>query len=91
MINTRSNERQTHCDIYALIHTQILDRDQTLVMILGNYDIELSLSGIHEHGVARPRAAGIDAFRLRLLNRGLDDRLIFAAKHAMLTGVRKIG
>ena len=88
VIHARSDERQSDRDVDAFIHAQILYGDQPLIVILGYHNIEPSLPGMHEHGVARPGSAGLDAFGLRLLNCWLDDRLIFGAKETVLARVR---
>src|SRR5215207_5881809 len=88
VIHARADERQTDRDVDALIHPQILDRDESLVVILRHHDIEASLPGVHEHGVAGPGSTGLDALRLRLLDRRTEDLLIFGAEETMLARVR---
>src|SRR3546814_14620043 len=49
--------------VHALFHAQVLDRYQTLVVILGDHNVELAFAGPHENRVARPWAADIQAQR----------------------------
>src|SRR5215213_11509588 len=88
VIHARSDERQTHRDVNSLVYAQILDRNQPLIMILSDHDIELTFPGVHKYGVAGPRPTDLNAFRLRLLNCRFDNRLIFGAKETVLAGVR---
>ena len=66
MVDARPDEGQAYCDVDSLIHAQILDGDQPLIVILGYHNIEAPLPGVHEYSVARPGTTRFNAFPLCL-------------------------
>ena len=74
VIDAGAQEGQADGDVHPLLDAEILDRDQTLVVILGDDDVEFALARPHEDRVAGPGPAGIDPLAPRRLDRRAGSR-----------------
>src|SRR5574339_835529 len=88
VIDAGADKGQSNGDIHAFVYAQVLDRDQALIVILGNHNIETSLAGVHEDSIARPGSAYIYPFGLGLSDCGTDDFLVFRPKESVLASMR---
>src|ERR1700682_3290779 len=87
VVNARAYEWQPHGHIYPAFHSEVFDGYQPLIVILGDNNVKVTAAGAHENGIAWPWAAGVDAFLARRCNRWRDHVKVFAAKHAILSGM----
>jgi hypothetical protein len=88
VVRTRTDEREAERDVHALFQAEIFDGNQTLVVILSHDDVEAAIPGLHEHGVARPWAACVNALGSRSFERRADDPDFFVAEKAPFPGMR---
>ena len=56
VINARPHERQTDSDINAAFKTEVLEWNESLVVVLGDDDVEMALTCTQEHRVRWPWA-----------------------------------
>src|SRR5215813_9908412 len=88
VIDRRTDDRQPERDVDGSTEREQLDRNQPLVVITGDDDVELAARGADEHGVAGPRPGDVDAASPCGFDRGTEDAFVFSADHAVLAGVR---
>ena len=94
MIRAGPHQRQAQGHVDALLHAQVLHRNQPLVVGHRHDRIELAdvprrrVARAHEHRVRRERSVGIDAQRPRLRDRRRDVLDLLGAEQAALAGVR---
>src|SRR6476620_5887202 len=60
VIDRRPHERQTQGDIDRMAECNQLHRNQSLVVITADHDIELAATGSHEEGVGRKWSRYVD-------------------------------
>ena len=58
-----------------------------MVVVLRHHNVVAAAPRVHENGVARVRATGVDAFGAGKGNSGCDDVDVFAAKQTAFAGV----
>ena len=88
VIDRRPHDRQTERDVHGLAERDELHRNQPLIVIAGDDDVELAADGAHENRVARKGARDVDAVRAAGGNRGPDDAILFLAEQPVLARVR---
>ena len=71
-----------------MLQPQVLDRNQALVVVHRDHDIELARAGAHEDGIGRMRSTDIEPFGPRLLHRRCDLLDFLAAEQAALARMR---
>lgn len=54
VVDRGADKRQADGDVNAVIHPEIFHRDQALVVILGDHNVELPAPGAHKNGIAGP-------------------------------------
>ncbi len=93
MVRAGAHEGQAQGDVDAILNAQVLDGDQSLVVVHRHDSIELggmvrAAARTHEHRVRRERALGIDAGGTGRLHRRSDDVCLLRAEQAPLPGMR---
>ena len=93
MIGTGSYQRQAQRHVHALVHAQVLDRNQALVVVHRHHHIELACAlrgaaGPHEHGVRRQRPRHVKALGARCSHRWRNHLDFLPAKQPSLAGMR---
>jgi len=85
MIDGAAVERQADSDVYRSVEGDELDGCVTLIVILGDHQIEFPMMGTGKHRVARQRADNVYAFGLCGYDGGCHLFVIFSSKHAAFT------
>ena len=85
VVRAGAHEGQAQRHVDALLHAQVLHRDQPLVMGHGHHQVKFAgmvgrVTGTHEDGVWRKRALRIDAFLTGRCNGRRDGGDLFIAK-----------
>src|SRR5690606_2115412 len=88
VVHTGPDEGQAHRYIDALIHAQVLDRNQALVVVLRHYDVEFAPARTHEYRVAGPGTAGVYAFVPGLFDGRRNHLDLFLSEPSFFPGVR---
>ena len=83
-----ADERQAQRDVHALLQPEILHRDQSLIVVLGNDNIEPTFTCLHEDRIARIRASGIDALGAGGVDSRSNDPDLLVSEEAAFTCVR---
>ncbi len=80
VVDAHPNKRQTQRDVHAAFQAKKFYGDQTLVMVLGDHDVELAAARPHKDRVGRVWPRRLDAFRPGVVDRGRDLRGVFSAE-----------
>src|SRR5690242_3707865 len=88
MVHRSAADRQPQADVDRLVERDELGRNVTLIVILRDYEIEFAFERTIEHRVARDRPFDVDAFALRLFDRGCDVIDLLGAEDTALPAMR---
>lgn len=84
MIYRGAHDRQAEADVHAHIKPDHLDRDVGLIVIHGDYGVELAAVGTSEDGIGRPGAGEIEAAGSGCFDGWGEDRGLLSAEQAVL-------
>src|SRR5690606_27636679 len=88
VVDARADERQPHRNVYAIFNSKVFDRNQSLVVVLGNHNVELPAACPPEEGVAWPGAADVQPGFAGQVDSRFDDFDFFRAETSVFAGVR---
>src|SRR5262245_18600941 len=88
MIDRGPDNRQPERDVHRLSEGEQLHRNQPLVVIAGDDDVEFAARGAQEHRVAVKRARDVDAALSASRDRWADDGFFLPPEETVLAGVR---
>ena len=77
--------------VNAFLGCQGLERSKTLVVVHGQYGVEVSVSAASEESVGGIRSEGLYSSLFEFLDGRYDDVLFFTTNHAIVSGMRVEG
>jgi hypothetical protein len=87
MIDRRPDNRETERDVDCAPERDQLDRDQSLIVIARDDDVELSAPGANKNSVGGERTGDVDAPGAAAGDRRLDDLLLLQAEQSVFSGM----
>ena len=87
MIDRRPHDWQPERHIHRLAERDELHRNQPLIVVTGDHDVEVAAPCADEHRVCRKGTRHVDAAGAAGSDCGRDDRLLFASEQTVLAGM----